>query len=147
MMIDRISGPLLGLGLHYCVALGAAAVYYVGSRWLPTLNRHAVISGVLYGALTHVFMNFVVIPLSAIGSRPFAPKGFIAFLIVSMAVVGPSISIMAITVIPKRSRVIECTGIRESTSRNQQTARHRTACRRRQSFATPPPPYSRCRCL
>jgi hypothetical protein len=47
-----ISGPLLGLGLHYFVAIGAAAVYYVASRWLPNLNRHAVISGVLNGALT-----------------------------------------------------------------------------------------------
>jgi len=41
----------------------------------------------------HLFMTFVVIPLSAIGTRPFVPRSFVAYLIVSMLVVGPSISL------------------------------------------------------
>lgn len=47
----------------------------------------------MYGAVVHVFMTFVVIPLSAIGSRPFVLRSFVAFLLVSMVVVGPSISL------------------------------------------------------
>ncbi len=88
-----VSTALLGLGLHYVVALGAAATYYWASRFIPVMNGHAWSCGVIFGALTHLFMNFVVIPLSAIGSRPFAPKSFLAFLAVSMVVVGPSISL------------------------------------------------------
>ena len=46
-----------------------------------------------FGALTHLFMTFVMITLSGIGSKPLVPKTFIAFLIVSMVVVGPSIAL------------------------------------------------------
>jgi hypothetical protein len=88
-----IGTALLGVALHFLVATGAAAVYYVASRSLPVLIDHELICGVLFGAAVHLFMTFVVIPLSAIGSRPFVLRSFVAFLIVSMVVVGPSISI------------------------------------------------------
>lgn len=84
---------LLGVFLHFIVALGAAATYYVASRAFPFLMIHALVCGVVFGLLVHLFMTFVVIPLSAIGSRPFVLRSFVAFLIVSMVVVGPSISL------------------------------------------------------
>ena len=84
---------LMGLGLHFVVAFGAATVYYAASRRLPFLIGHALVSGVAFGVAVHLFMTFVVIPLSAIGWRPFALRSFVAFLIVSMIVVGPSISL------------------------------------------------------
>jgi hypothetical protein len=84
---------LMGLGLHFIVAIGAATVYYTASRWLPFLIDHALVSGFAFGVAVHLFMTFVVIPLSAIGSRPFVLRSFLAFLIVSMIVVGPSISL------------------------------------------------------
>jgi hypothetical protein len=84
---------LLGVALHFVVALGAATVYYAVSRRLRLLIDHALICGVAYGAAVHVFMTFVVIPLSAIGSRPLVLRSFLAFLFVSMVVVGPSISL------------------------------------------------------
>jgi hypothetical protein len=83
----------MGLGLHFLVAFGAAATYYVASRSLPVLINHALVSGVAFGAMVHLFMTFVVIPLSAIGRRPFVLRSFVAFLLVSMIVVGPSISL------------------------------------------------------
>ena len=52
-----------------------------------------LVCGIAFGALVHVFMTFIVIPLSAIGSRPFVLQSFLAFLAVSMVVVGPSISL------------------------------------------------------
>jgi hypothetical protein len=79
--------------LHFLVAFGAATVYYTVSRSLPVLLDHALLCGIAYGAAVHLFMTFVVIPLSAIGSRPFVLKSFAAFLLVSMVVVGPSISL------------------------------------------------------
>jgi hypothetical protein len=88
-----VASALLGLSLHFLIALGAATVYYAASRGLPFLLNHALISGVAFGVIVHLFMTFVVIPLSAIGSRPFVLRSFVAFLIVSMLVVGPSISL------------------------------------------------------
>lgn len=55
----------LGVFLHFVIALGAAATYYLASRALPLLNRHAVLCGLIYGALVYEFMHVVVLPLSA----------------------------------------------------------------------------------
>jgi len=56
---------LLGGTLHFLIAFTAAAVYYIASRKIAFLTEHAMISGMLYGELVWLFMNFVVIPLSA----------------------------------------------------------------------------------
>ena len=41
---------VLGVVLHFVIALGAATVYYVASRRIAFLLDHAVISGLIYGA-------------------------------------------------------------------------------------------------
>jgi hypothetical protein len=84
---------LMGVALHFVVAFGAATVYYAASRWLPFLIDQALVCGIAFGLAVHLFMTFVVIPLSAIGSRPLVVRSFVAYLIVSMLVVGPSISL------------------------------------------------------
>lgn len=61
---------LVGLGLHFVIALTAAAVFYAASRRLGFLTRRPVVAGLLYGEVVYLFMNFVVLPLSAIGSFP-----------------------------------------------------------------------------
>ena len=88
-----VSTAGMGVALHFLIALGAAAVYYAASRPLHLLIDHAILSGVLCGIAIHLFMNFVVIPASAIGRRPFVLRSFAAILIVHMIVVGPSIAL------------------------------------------------------
>ena len=61
---------LLGILLHFVVALSIAAVYYAASRLFPLLLRHAVIAGLIYGPVAYLVMNYVVIPLSAIRRSP-----------------------------------------------------------------------------
>ncbi len=84
---------VMGVALHFVVALGAAAVYYSASRWLPILLLRPLVFGVAFGVVVHLFMSFVVIPLSRIGMRPFVLRSFVIFLLVSMIVIGPSISL------------------------------------------------------
>jgi hypothetical protein len=62
--------------LHYVVALGAAGSDYWASRFMPAMSGRAWTCGVIYGALTHLFMNFVVIPLAQTGAvtMPFRLK-------------------------------------------------------------------------
>jgi uncharacterized membrane protein YagU involved in acid resistance len=55
----------LGVFLHFVIALGAATVYFLASRKLPLLVSHAVLFGLIYGALVYLFMHMVVLPLSA----------------------------------------------------------------------------------
>ncbi len=57
---------VLGVILHFVIALGAATVYYVTSRRLPFLVRRAAVSGLGYGAAVYFFMHLVVLPLSAV---------------------------------------------------------------------------------
>lgn len=61
---------LLGVLLHFVVATCIAAVFYLASRMLPVLIRHAVVSGLLYGMAAYLVMNYVVVPLSAIRRSP-----------------------------------------------------------------------------
>ena len=55
----------LGLAIHFFIALTAAAVYYLASRKLKFMTRHAILSGALYGVAVWMFMYMVVLPLSA----------------------------------------------------------------------------------
>ena len=58
---------VLGVMLHFVIALGAATVYYLGSRKVRMLVHRPVISGMVFGACVYLFMNAVVVPLSAAG--------------------------------------------------------------------------------
>jgi putative exporter of polyketide antibiotics len=64
-----VQTAVLGVILHFVIALGAATVYYLASRKLTLLLNRAVTCGLIYGALVYLFMHIVVLPLSA------TPKG------------------------------------------------------------------------
>ena len=55
----------IGVLSHFTVAFGAAATYFAASRKFLTLVTHPIICGILYGAAVYLFMNAIVVPLSA----------------------------------------------------------------------------------
>lgn len=59
----------LGIFLHFVVGFCIAAIYYLLSRNISFLIRNPVVSGLLFGIAAHFVMQFIVIPLSAIGWR------------------------------------------------------------------------------
>jgi len=63
----------VGLGFHFFIAFSVFATYYAASRRLKPLVTHALILGPLYGVAVYFFMQFVVFPLSAIGSVKHPP--------------------------------------------------------------------------
>ena len=65
-----LNTALLGIFLHFVVATCIATVYYLASRNISFLIRRPVISGLVFGVIANVVMQWVVIPLSAIGWRP-----------------------------------------------------------------------------
>lgn len=67
-----LATAFLGLACHFVIAYGAATVYVAASRFVPLLIEHAVPCGILYGIAVYFFMQDVVLPLSAIGRRPFS---------------------------------------------------------------------------
>lgn len=60
-----ITGGIIGLLSHYGILFVAAAIYLVASRSLPVLRSRAIACGAIFGVLAYLFMNFVVLPLSA----------------------------------------------------------------------------------
>ena len=64
-----LATALLGGFFHFLIAFTAAAVFYGASRRLKFLVKHAIPSGLLYGAVVYVFMNYFVLPLSAYHTR------------------------------------------------------------------------------
>ena len=62
---------MLGLLLHFMIAIGAATVFYLASLRVRFLWRQPLISGAIFGLCVYLVMNHVVLPLSAFAVRPF----------------------------------------------------------------------------
>jgi uncharacterized membrane protein YagU involved in acid resistance len=56
---------VLGVVLHFLIATIWTVVFYAASRKLRFLLEQPILWGLVYGVIVWVFMNFVVLPLSA----------------------------------------------------------------------------------
>src|SRR4051812_37525663 len=63
------SMAILGVGLHFLITIGAAAIYYSVAKRREWLVRHAFLSGLVFGTLFFLALNYVILPLTFIG-RP-----------------------------------------------------------------------------
>jgi len=78
---ERPAFAMLGLALHFLIALTVASVYVGASLYLHALDQHPFVSGPLYGISVHLVMTFIVLPLSRL-KRPFSAIFFsVQFLI------------------------------------------------------------------
>jgi hypothetical protein len=78
----------LGLALHLLIATTIVAVMCVAARMIPALLRRPLLTGCAYGVGVWLMMNFVVIPLSAIGSRSLTAPIVINGLLIHLVGVG-----------------------------------------------------------
>jgi hypothetical protein len=85
---------ILGLLLHFFIAVCAAAVYWLASRKLDFLKSHFFVCGLFYGIAVFLVMNLVVLPVSAVPFPigPFTIRGLYQGLLVHMFLVGLPIS-------------------------------------------------------
>jgi hypothetical protein len=80
---------ILGVALHYFIALSAAAIYYAASRRLTYLKESWIICGLFFGAAVDDFMRLVVLPLSALHSHgPYELQDLLKGVCTHMVVVG-----------------------------------------------------------
>lgn len=63
----------LGMVLQWAMSILIAAIFVLAARRLPALRRRWVVGGLAYGVVVYFVMNYVVVPLSALG------KGMPAF--------------------------------------------------------------------
>jgi uncharacterized membrane protein YagU involved in acid resistance len=60
----------LGLILQWAMSIIIATIFVVASRWRPVLRRRWIAAGLAYGVVVFAVMNYVVLPLSALGHAP-----------------------------------------------------------------------------
>jgi uncharacterized membrane protein YagU involved in acid resistance len=85
----------LGFFLHYLITFLFTLFYFLMYPRLPILSRNKYLSGIVYGWLVFVIMNFVVLPLSALPSSSMQLTDAIVGLIMLPIVIGLPISIGA----------------------------------------------------
>ena len=86
----------LGAFFHFLIATTASAVFYLASRKLKFLVKHAIPSGLLYGVAVYIFMYYIVLPISAYHTKIALPPmaQLIRDVAVHMFMVGLPISLM-----------------------------------------------------
>jgi hypothetical protein len=57
------SGAILGLAVHFALMAIMAAVFMIAARQLPELRAKPIRWGVMYGLVTYIAMNLIVVPL------------------------------------------------------------------------------------
>lgn len=97
---DAFSGgyktAVLGVVLHFVIALGAATVFCLASTKLHWLVERAWLSGAVFGIVVFWFMQLVVLPLSAISFKQnFSWQVILTGMIVHVLCVGFPIALAA----------------------------------------------------
>ena len=87
---------ILGVALHFFIALSAATIYCVASRKLDFLKEHFLVCGMFYGIAVFLVMNLIVLPLCAFHYvGPYQLRGLLQGLIVHMLIIGLPIAYCA----------------------------------------------------
>ncbi|MEO7794352.1 MAG: hypothetical protein ABIV06_06210 [Thermoanaerobaculia bacterium] len=83
----------LGAALHFSIALGACAAYFLlSSRW-PEWHRRSLVAGATFGIAVYLFMQLVVLPLSRVPWKiAFTPVGVTLGLAAHILCIGLPIS-------------------------------------------------------
>ena len=61
-----LASVVLGVAIHYTIALIWTVVFYAASCKVMILTRRPVLSGLIYGGAIYLFMNLIILPLSAV---------------------------------------------------------------------------------
>ncbi len=90
-----LTSMVLGVLLHFLIALGFAFIYCLASRRFAILRRRALLCGLGYGLAIYYFMNLVVLPLSRAPHFKASALATITGLMVHMFLIGLPIALFA----------------------------------------------------
>lgn len=91
---------LLGVAMHFLVSLGWTALWLAAYERSERLRAfvagagRAVLAGVLYGALVHLLMQRVVLPMTDAPALPLLAPGALLVLLAHVTVIGPPIVLL-----------------------------------------------------
>ena len=78
----------LGVALHFFIAFLIVATYVLASRRFAMLTRAPIVCGLVYGVVVYLFMNLVVLPVSAAGRPTFVVPVVVNGVLIHMLGVG-----------------------------------------------------------
>jgi uncharacterized membrane protein YagU involved in acid resistance len=76
----------IGVLTHYLIATCMVFAYALVATHVPALVRRPWQWGAAYGLFLYALMNFIVVPLSAAGSKPMRPAWMIASVVVHVLI-------------------------------------------------------------
>jgi hypothetical protein len=93
----------VGFATHFFIATSWAAIYWLASRRLPVLVRHAWVSGTVYAFVVYAVMYEIVMPLSAIHRRiPRTPQAYLIGIMIHIVCIGLPIALIVRAHTPRR---------------------------------------------
>ncbi len=85
---------LLGLALHYLIALIWTLVLLVAFHTLGALRRHLVPTGIAFGVIVWFVMNLVVLPVSNVRQAPFQLRAAAVAALILVVCIGLPLSLV-----------------------------------------------------
>jgi len=89
------AGAWLGLAVHFALMGAMAAVFVIAAQRRPAMTEQPIQWGVIYGLLTYVVMNLIVVPLRFPVAWPPKPMGIATQLFAHIVLVGIPIALIA----------------------------------------------------
>lgn len=89
------AGAVLGLAVHFALMAVMATVYMIAADRRPALRAKPVQWGVIYGLITYVVMNLIVVPLRFAGHFPPSARAIATQLFCHIVLVGLPIAWIA----------------------------------------------------
>ncbi|WP_343519918.1 hypothetical protein [Sphingomonas sp.] len=88
------TGAAAGLAVHFVLMAIMAAIFVLAADRMPQLKEKPILWGVIYGLVTYVAMNLVVVPLR-FGTFPVSAMGIATQLFCHIVLVGIPIALIA----------------------------------------------------
>ena len=95
-------GSALGLAVHFALMAIMAAIFVAAAERMRTLWIHPIRWGVIYGLVTYVAMNLVVVPLRWPAAFPPSPRSVATQLFCHIVLVGIPIALIAARYLRRR---------------------------------------------
>jgi hypothetical protein len=89
------SGAMLGLATHFALMAIMVTIFVFAATRLPALTAKPIQWGVIYGLVTYVAMNLIVLPLRFPAAWPPKPIGIATQLFAHIILVGIPIALIA----------------------------------------------------
>ena len=97
------AGSMLGLMVHFALMAVMAAAFMVAARAWPAILARPIASGIIYGLITYVAMNWVVVPLRFDVPLPPQPRAVVSQLFAHIVLVGIPIALVAARMLRQRA--------------------------------------------